>query len=40
MQDNGHKTETILYDPSNPAYQPGSPTYIGPKKKNKKYEVI
>jgi hypothetical protein len=34
MEKNGHKTETILYDPNNPAYQKGSPTYIGPKKKN------
>lgn len=34
MQKNGHKTETIFYDPKNPAYQKGSPTYIGPKKKN------
>ena len=34
MQKNGHKTETILYDPKNPAYQKGSPTYKGPKKKN------
>ncbi len=32
MQNNGHKTQTILYDPKDPAYQPGSPTYIGPKK--------
>ncbi len=27
MQKNEHKTETILYDPKNPAYQPGSSTY-------------
>lgn len=32
MQDNGHKTEKIFYDPKDPKYQPGSPTYIGPKK--------
>ena len=30
MQDNKFKTQTIYYNPSNPAYQPGSPTYIGP----------
>ena len=34
MQKNGHKTEIILYNPKNPKYQPDSPTYIGPKKKN------
>ena len=27
------KTEIIYYDPNNPAYLPGSPSYIGPKKK-------
>lgn len=32
MQSNGKRTMTIYYDPTNPAYQPGSPTYIGPKK--------
>ncbi|MBK9246544.1 MAG: hypothetical protein IPM69_00145 [Ignavibacteria bacterium] len=32
MQRNGHKTETIFYNPKDPAYQPGSSTYIGPKK--------
>jgi hypothetical protein len=32
MQENGKKTEVKLYDPKNPKYQPGSPTYIGPKK--------
>jgi len=32
MKENGHKTETILYDPKDPKYQPGSSTYIGPKK--------
>lgn len=26
---------TILYDPANPDYLPGSDKYIGPKKKNK-----
>jgi hypothetical protein len=31
MKDNNHKTETIYYDPKDPKYQPGSPTYIGPK---------
>ena len=35
MKKNGYKTETIFYDPKNKAYQKGSPTYIGPKKKNK-----
>jgi hypothetical protein len=34
MKKNGEKTQTIFYDPTNSAYQPGSPTYIGPKKKN------
>jgi hypothetical protein len=34
MQKNEHKTETIFYDPQNPAYQVDSPTYIGPKKGN------
>ncbi|MBL0335903.1 MAG: hypothetical protein IPP73_11565 [Chitinophagaceae bacterium] len=32
MKENNHKSEIITYDPSNPAYLPGSPTYIGPKK--------
>lgn len=32
MQDNDYKTKVILYDPKNPAYEKGSPTYIGPKK--------
>ena len=31
MNENGHKTEKIFYDPKDPKYQPGSPTYIGPK---------
>ena len=35
MQQNGHKTETILYNPKDPKYLPGSPSYIGPKNKNK-----
>jgi RHS repeat-associated protein len=34
MKDNGHKTEKIFYDPKDPKFQPGSPTYIGPKKVN------
>jgi RHS repeat-associated protein len=34
MQDNGHKTEKIFYDPKDPKYQPNSPTYIGPRKVN------
>jgi RHS repeat-associated protein len=32
MKENGHKTEKIFYDPKDPKYQPGSSTYIGPKK--------
>ena len=32
MQDNGHKTEKLFYDPKDPKYQSGSPSYIGPKK--------
>jgi RHS repeat-associated protein len=32
MKKNGIKTETIYYNPNDPKYQPGSPTYIGPKK--------
>lgn len=32
MEDDGYTTREIYYDPNNPAYQPGSPTYIGPKK--------
>jgi hypothetical protein len=31
MQDNGFKTEIKYYDPKDPKYLPGSPTYIGPK---------
>ena len=32
LKENGIKQpEKIFCDPSNPAYQPGSPTYIGPK---------
>jgi len=30
MNDNGVPTQTIFYDPKNPAYQPGSSSYIGP----------
>ncbi len=30
MQDEGYDTATILYDPDDPRYQPGSATYIGP----------
>jgi hypothetical protein len=33
MQDNGHKTEKVFYNPQDPKYQKGSSTYIGPKKK-------
>jgi RHS repeat-associated protein len=31
MKKNGHKTEIIKYNPKSPKYQPGSPSYIGPK---------
>ncbi len=31
MNEDGHKTEKIFYDPKDPKYQPGSSTYIGPK---------
>jgi hypothetical protein len=31
MQQNGYKPTVDLYDPSDPAFLPGSPTYIGPK---------
>ena len=33
MKDNGKETITIYYDPKNPMYLPGSPSYIGPLKK-------
>jgi hypothetical protein len=29
MQENGHKTETIYYNPKDTKYQPQSPSYIG-----------
>jgi RHS repeat-associated protein len=32
MQDNGHKTEKIYYDPKDPKYLPNSPSYIGPQR--------
>ncbi len=32
MEKNGKETITIYYNPQNPAYQPGSPSYIGPQK--------
>ncbi len=32
MKDNGYEPKIDLYDPADPKYQPGSPTYIGPKK--------
>jgi len=32
MEANDKKTQVILYDPKDPKYQPGSSTYIGPKK--------
>jgi RHS repeat-associated protein len=31
MNENGHKTEKIFYDPNDASYHPGSSTYIGPK---------
>ncbi|SCW65905.1 DUF6443 domain-containing protein [Mucilaginibacter sp. NFR10] len=31
LNKNGVKNQSIFYDPTNPAYKPGSPTYIGPK---------
>jgi RHS repeat-associated protein len=33
MEKNGKEAITIYYDPKNPAYLPGSPSYIGAKKK-------
>lgn len=33
VQDSGYKTKIIYYDPSNPAYRPGSSSYIGPQKR-------
>ena len=33
VQDSGYKTKKIFYDPSNPAYRPGSSLYIGPQKR-------
>ncbi len=32
MKSHGYDTEVQLYDPADPRWQPGSPTYIGPKK--------
>ena len=32
MVDNGHNTEKLYYEPNDSKYQPGSPSYIGPKK--------
>jgi hypothetical protein len=32
MEADDKKTQVILYDPKDPKYQPGSSTYIGPKK--------
>ena len=32
MENNGYKTETIFYDPTDSRWLPGSPTYIGPKR--------
>ena len=33
MQNEGYETRVDLYDPKDPAWQPGSPTYIGPRGK-------
>jgi len=33
MKEHGYETRTDYYDPTDPRFQPGSPTYIGPKKK-------
>ena len=33
METNGYKPQIVFYDPNDPKYLPGSPTYIGPKKK-------
>ena len=32
MKDNGYKTQTIFYDPTDSRWLPDSPTYIGPKR--------
>jgi hypothetical protein len=32
MEQNGKKTKVDYYDPKDPKYQPGSSSYIGPKK--------
>jgi hypothetical protein len=31
MTGSGYTTDVRLYDPTDPRYQPGSPTYVGPK---------
>jgi RHS repeat-associated protein len=31
MESEGYDPQVVLYDPLHPAYQPGSPSYIGPK---------
>ena len=33
MQQLGYNTQVIYYNPNDPKYKPGSPTYIGPKNK-------
>ena len=33
MEANGYKPQKVFYDPNDPKYLPGSPTYIGPPKK-------
>jgi hypothetical protein len=35
MQNEGYDTRIDLYDPAAPAWQPGSPSYIGPRPKGK-----
>ena len=32
MKENGYKPQKVFYNPNDPKYLPGSPTYIGPKK--------
>jgi hypothetical protein len=32
MRKNGYEPKIKFYDPNDPKYLPGSPTYIGPKK--------
>jgi RHS repeat-associated protein len=36
MKENNYDVKLIFYDPKDPAYKSGSPSYIGPSSKNKK----